>query len=121
MSATSYRQLEAAVDRFERSVAHLPFRHRGIKISAELIMATLEVLNAEPTRTLPQNCRNAIRSKTPDGLDCRVKEKMNHDTRTANIVSDLLVQAGIVEVVRVKNPVTGRMVKGTRLLEEQRW
>jgi len=41
--------------------------------------------------------------------------------RTANIISDVLAKAGIVEIVQVENPDTGRIVKGTRLLQGWDW
>ena len=40
------------------------------------------------------------------------------DTRTANIISDVLEQVGIAEIAKVENPETGRIVKGTKLLEK---
>jgi hypothetical protein len=86
-----------------------------------LIKVAIEVLNAEPTKTLPQNSRNDIKEKTPDGLDRRIKEYLNTNLRTANIISDVLEQAGIVQIVRIKNPRTGREVKGTKLLKEWCW
>jgi len=99
----------------------LPFYERGIKVDHTLIEAALCSLNSSPTKTLPQNCRNDIIERTPDGLDRRIKEKLGSDLRTANIISDLLAGAGIVEVIQVKNPETGRSVKGTRLLEQWCW
>lgn len=81
----------------------------------------MEILNAEATKTLPQNCRNDVREKTPDGLDKRIKESLNTDLRTANIISDVLKLVGIVEIVQVINPQTGRLVKGTKLLQEWSW
>ncbi|OCA85921.1 hypothetical protein A8F94_13815 [Bacillus sp. FJAT-27225] len=96
----------------------LPFKCRGIKISKELIKATIEILNDAPDRMLPQHARNLIRAHTPDGLDLRIKNTMNSDTRTANIISDILASAGIVEVLTIKNKKTGRNIKATRLLSE---
>ncbi|MEH7276186.1 hypothetical protein [Neobacillus vireti] len=57
----------------ERMGQSLPYNCRGIKITHHLIQVTLECLNEAPSKTLPQNCRNNIRSKTPDGLDYRIK------------------------------------------------
>lgn len=98
----------------------LPFRERGIKINKDLISATLEILNDEPTKTLPQNCRNAILEKTPDGLDARLKERLGN-LRQANIISDVLLKAGIVKVIHIENFDTGRSVKGTTLKPEWTW
>ena len=99
----------------------LSFYERGIKIDRLLIGATLCALNNSPTKTLPQNCRNDICERTPDGLDRRIKEQLGSDLRTANIISDLLAGAGIVEVTQVQNPETGRLIKGTRLLDQWCW
>jgi|GEM_PF-1621074 len=102
-------------------VSNIPFRYRGILISRELIKTTMEILNAEATKTLPQNCRNDVRGRTPDGLDKRIKGSLNTNLRTANIVSDVLKLAGIVEIVQVINPQTNRRVKGTKLLQKWSW
>jgi hypothetical protein len=99
----------------------LPFEQRGITINRELIEITLEALSTAPEQTLAQNCRNDTRDRTPDGLDRRIKEKLNNDKRTANVISDVLAVAGIVSVVKVINPETDRQVKATRLEEEQNW
>jgi hypothetical protein len=99
----------------------LPFHLRGIKIDSKLIEATLTILNNCPTNALPQNCRNDIRERTPDGLDRRIKDCLGSDLRTANIISDVLADVGVVEIVKLRNSETGRLVKGTRLLEEWRW
>jgi len=78
----------------DQNVDNVPFRYRGIMITRELIKITMELLNTEPTKTLPQNCRNDVRGKTSDGLDRRIKESLNTDLRTANIISDALKLAG---------------------------
>lgn len=88
----------------QQRIAQLPFRWRGIAITYELVGAAIAILNAEPSKTLPQNCRNDIRSRTPDGLDRRIKEKLNTDLRTANIISDVLEKADIVEVIVLSIP-----------------
>lgn len=93
----------------------LPFWERGIKIDRALLKTAIEILNAAPLKTLPRNCRNDLRLRPPDGLDRRIKEVLNTDLRTANIISDILAECGIVEIVQVVNPQTGRMVKGPRL------
>ena len=114
--------LNKACELIAREVGEqLPFKYRGIYINRKLIQATLEVLNAAPGRTLPQNCRQHTRHNTPDGLDRRIKERLNLDLRTANIVSDLLGRAGVVEVVEVETFRTHRKVKGTRLKGEWSW
>jgi hypothetical protein len=99
----------------------LPFELRGITINRKLIEVTIETLAEAPDQTLVQNCRNDTCERTPDGLDRRIKKKLNSDTRTANIISDVLALAGIVSVVKVTNPETDRKVKATRLEEEQSW
>jgi hypothetical protein len=109
--------MNRACDAIGQKVNKIPFKHRGIMITHELIKITIELLNAEPTKTLPQNCRNDVRERTPDGLDRRIKERLNINLRTANIISDVLEKAGIVEVIQR----TGRTVKRTKLLEEWYW
>jgi hypothetical protein len=106
-----------AYDAIGKKVNKIPFKDRGIKITHELIKITIELLNAEPTKTLPQNCRNVVRERTPDGLDKRIKERLNTNQRKANIISDVLEKAGIVEVIQR----TGRTVKRTKLLEKWSW
>lgn len=116
------QNLKRACSRVEEKLGRtLPFKLRGVTINSVLIEAAINVLHDSPEKTLPQNCRNDIRIRTPDGLDRRIKEYLNTDLRTANIISDVLAEAGIAEVIAVVNPATGRDVKGTRLLEEWRW
>lgn len=102
-------------------IGDLPYKYRGIMITRRLIRATMEILNAESNKTLPQNSRNAIRENTPDGLDKCIKESLNTNLRTGNIISDILKEAEIVEIIRVENPNTGRIVKGTKLLQDWTW
>ncbi len=113
--------LDNACFAVERKHQRLPFSFRGITIDRNLIQATLEILNAEPLHTLPQNCRNDIREKTPDGLDRRIKDYLGTDLRTANIVTDVLEASGIVKNVQVPSPSTGRDIKGTQLLNAWVW
>lgn len=82
---------------------------------------TMELLNKAKEKTLPQNSRNDIVDRTPDGLDKRIKESLKTDLRTANIVSDVLEEASIAKVVSVVNPNTGKSVKGTKLLRQWYW
>ncbi len=99
----------------------ISFRHRGIEVSPRLIKTAIELLNEEPAKVLPQNCRNDVRERTPDGLDRRIKVRLNSDLRTANIISDVLKDASIVEIIQIESARTGRMVKATRLFEEYCW
>lgn len=110
-----------AYDAVEKSGGRLPFECRGIQITKELIKAVMELLNAEDNKTLPQHSANAVVEQTQDGLDRRIKEQMGSDLRTANIVSDVMEKAGIVQVIIGINPATGREVKGTRLKKAWRW
>jgi len=96
----------------------LPYRERGILINSNLIIATIEILNSNKEKTLLQNARSEIMEKTPDGLDKLIKRKLKSNTRTANIISDILQEKGIVEVIKIKNKKTGRLIKATRLLNE---
>lgn len=102
-------------------IGNISYKHRGIMINREFVKATMEILNASSTKSLPQNSRNAVKDKTPDGLDKRIKERLNSNLRTANIISDVLENAGIVDVIKVINISTGRTVKGTRLHQKWSW
>ncbi|MEH7178278.1 hypothetical protein [Neobacillus vireti] len=110
--------INLVMDRLEQT---LPYKCRGIKITHQLIQVTLECLNEEPSKTLPQNCRNDVRSRTPDGLDYRIKNRMGSDLRTANIISDILAEAGIVKITHIINPKTGRSIKASQLLKDWTW
>lgn len=99
----------------------MPFKLRGITINTDLIKATMELLNNESSKILPQNSRNASREKTPEGLDKKIKEVLNTDLRTANIISDILKDVAIVDIIDVESPVTRRRVKGTKLLSSWQW
>jgi hypothetical protein len=94
------------------------YNERGIKINEELIVTTIEILNSSIDKILPQNCRNLSRNKTPFGLDRYIKEKLNNDTRRANIISDELAKKDIVQVTKRPNPKTGRSIKHTLLKNE---
>jgi len=111
----AYKKVEETLNR------SFPFKERGIIIDRSLIEAAMTILNACPTKELPQNSLNAIRERTPDGLDRRIKDYLQTNLRTANIISDILAVAGIVEITQAINPHTGRQVKGTRLLEDWHW
>lgn len=54
-------------------------------------------------------------------LDRNIKEILDTDLRTANIISDILQEVGVVEVLAVINPTTGRKIKGTKLLPKWQW
>jgi hypothetical protein len=113
--------LKKAIHLVNETHEKIPFYHRGIQINENLIRVTMEILNAEPSRTLPQNARNDIVERTPDGLDKRIKLALLTDLRTANIITDVLERAGIVQNVIVTNPYTGRDIKGTKLNENWTW
>lgn len=104
-----------------QAFGRLPFRHRGIRISRDLIEAAIAELNAAPGRILPHNCRQLKREDTPDGLDGRIKDRLQTDLRTANIISDVLEEVGVVEVTLVRNARTGRRVKATKLHRAWGW
>lgn len=98
------------VDKF----GNIPFKHRNIRITKKLIATTLEILNMEANNELPQNCRNLVKEKTPDGLDKRIKVKLNTNLRTGNIISDILKEIGVVEVFKRESTTTGRIIYWTK-------
>jgi len=99
----------------------LPYRKRGIIITFDLLKVTIEILNDANDKTLPQNCRNEVAEKTPDGLDKKIKINLPTTQRTANIVSDVLKEKKVVKIILVQNKKTRRMIKGTRLLGNWTW
>lgn len=113
--------LDKVYNNVELKFGTIPFKLRGIKVTHQLIKVTVEILNEEFTKTLPQNSRNATREKTPDGLDKRIKEALNIDLRTANIISDVLMEAGVVDIINIDSLKSDRKVKATRLLQKSCW
>ncbi|WJH36920.1 hypothetical protein N6H14_15220 [Paenibacillus sp. CC-CFT747] len=113
--------LDRAVAVISGSRPQFPFKLRGIKIDSELIRVTMGILNEAPGKALPQNCSNQVREKSKDGLDRRIKERRDSNLRTANIISDVLSEAGITEVYLDRNARTDRMIKHTKLLAEWVW
>jgi hypothetical protein len=99
----------------------IPFKLRGIVISELLIARALEILNAEKTKTLPQNARHNNLEETPDGLDKRLKIKMGNDTCRGHIVSDILSDVGIVRLLKIRNVKTGKLVNATQLNSDYSW
>ena len=87
----------------ETSNRKLPFFEKKITIDKELIQAAMEILNSEPSKQLPLNHKSDIRENMRDGLDFRIKDYFNIDLRTANIITDILQQAGIAQ----KNVING--------------
>ena len=92
--------LDKACNKTCNKIGNPPLKERHILITRELVQTTMEILNLEPTKCLPQNCRNDIVERTPDGLDKRIKIKLHSDLRTANIISDMLANVGIVEITK---------------------
>jgi hypothetical protein len=99
----------------------LPFKLRGIIISELLIATTIEILNKEKSKMLPQNARHDNLEKTPDGLDKRLKKRIGNDTCRGHIVSDILAEVGVVRLLKVKNIKTGHLVNGTELISDYTW
>lgn len=113
--------LNEACREVTKAFSTIPFKERGIYIKAQLIKAAMEILNSAENKTLPQNCRNDVRERTPDGLDRQIKEYLKSDLRTANIISDVLSNAGVVRIVSMESPLTKRSIKGTQLKTEWTW
>ncbi|WP_321508480.1 PQQ-binding-like beta-propeller repeat protein [uncultured Methanoregula sp.] len=127
-SKTPYSYSPIPQDLFERACRILeerysdfPIKSRGIYIRKNLVKATLEILNSMPGKKLPQNCRDDTRENTPDGLDLRIKEYLDSDLRTANIITDLLESVGIASNIQVPSEKTGHLLKGSQLNPEWCW
>ena len=115
-------------DLFERACGDIvarygffPIECRGIHVQKKLVSVTMEILNSSADKKLPQNCRNDTRENTPDGLDRRIKEYLDSDLRTANIITDILESVGIVSNIQVWNEETGRFIKGSQLNPSWCW
>jgi hypothetical protein len=113
--------LSSAISKVESKYDKLPFTSRKITISKLLIVSTLEILNEEKTKTLPQNARHNCAKDTPDGLDKRLKIRMGSDTCRAHIISDILTDAGVVRVFKTINPKTGKSINATQLISDYIW
>jgi hypothetical protein len=121
---TQYKEMpddirEKVLDLFDDD--YFKEKKRGIKIDRNLIIITIEILNNSKDKTLPQNCKKECRAKTPEGLDRRIKEKMNDDLMRATIISDELQKKGIVEVFEKRDEKTKRVKKHTKLNNEWTW
>ncbi|MDR0552241.1 MAG: hypothetical protein LBG72_09575 [Spirochaetaceae bacterium] len=116
-----YTMPDYLIQRLNNVLPQLPVENRGIIITIERVKVTLEILNNEKDKMLPQNARNLNRDQTPDGLDKRIKIKLDNDLRSANIISDFLSDYGIVRILRLRNIYGNRIVKWTQLLNEWTW
>ncbi|MBC8214165.1 MAG: hypothetical protein ISR90_01815 [Candidatus Marinimicrobia bacterium] len=113
-----YKKIENLI---EKHINKIPYHCHGIHINESLIKCTLEILNETEKNELPLNHRNATRFNTPDGLDKRIKIRLNSDLSTANIIVHELSKIGVIEDVLVENFNTHRLVKGAKLNNQWRW
>lgn len=113
--------LNRACDLIGKEISSIPFRYKGIRITRKLVKAAMEILNAVPERTLAQRSLKAVKEKSPDGLDRRIKERLNSNLMTAPFISEVLAKVEIVDIVYVENPETGRIIKGTKLQRDWKW
>jgi len=112
----------AACDTVSRRVAPLPFVRDGISVSSDLIAAAMEVLNAEPTRTLAIRQRAGADGRVQaDGLDRLLANRDFLDPEISEIVSKTLKDAGIAEPAVVSDWRSHRTFRGIRLLPAWTW
>lgn len=100
----------------EDKFGKIPFSHKGIKITKELIIETINILNSSPNRQMFQMARKNSMKNTPEGLDKELKKKLNVDTKMSDAISDVLEQVEVVKVFKSENPRTRRMVNTTKLV-----
>ncbi len=101
--------------------SRLPFKIRGITISEQMVSTTLEILNEEKTKTLPQNAYHNNAKDTPDGLDKRLKIRMGSNTCKGHIISDILFDVGVVNIHKIRNIKTGKLRNVTELTQNYTW
>jgi hypothetical protein len=112
----------SACDTVSRRVAPLPFERDGIEVSCDLIAAGMECLNAEATRTLAIRQRTGADGRVQaDGLDRLLTQRDFSVPGTAEIVSEVLKEAGIVGPAVVSDWRSHRTFRGIRLLPAWTW
>ena len=117
---TSLRTL--ACDTVSRRVAPVPFIRNSVLVTGDLIAAGIESLNAEATRTLAINQKTGADGRVQvDGLDRLVTERGCPSPGTADTLSLVLKDAGIVEPVVVSDWRSHRTFRGIRLLSVWTW
>jgi len=115
------KMIEEICDTLERKRGDFPYRHKGIEINKELIIATMEILNDATNNKLAIKAKNAIRGEMRDGLDLRLKYELKSDTRRGDIISKELQKINVVEITKVINKETDRFINSVRLLPNWRW
>ena len=117
---TSLRTL--ACDTVSRRVASVPFIRNRVRVTGDLIAAGIESLNAEATRTLAINQRTGADGRVQvDGLDRLLTGRGFPEPGTADTLSLVLKDAGIVEPVVVSDRRSHRTFRGIRLLSVWTW
>ena len=105
-----------------RRVRPLPFTEDGVTITANLVRAAMECLNAEATRTLPVRAAHGTGGRVDNGLDQCLEGHWGivGDT-TAPVLADVLVRAGIAAFAEVINRQHRTRARGVRLLPAWTW
>jgi len=108
----------------EECIGRPPFAHTrtGVRVTEELVLCAVRLLNAAPSRCLPLLPSNTDTALTPEGgLDRALKEHFGNGTRRADTVADVLTSAAIAKTTTVTNPLSGRQVRALRLLPDWSW
>jgi hypothetical protein len=113
--------LALACETLGRRSGRLPFTGEGIEVTEGLVKVTLECLNAEVTRTLPVKAVFRGNEKFPGLAGC-LSERMGSDqSAAAPVIAEILVHAGLAELVEVPDAATRTKVRGIRLLSAWTW
>ncbi len=111
-----------ACDTISRRVARLPFMHKGVTVTCDLITAGMEALNAQANRMLSLKHRTGTGGRVQvEGLDRLLQERGFVHPGTALILSGVLERAGITEPAAVPDRQSHRVMRGTRLGSAWAW
>ncbi len=111
-----------ACDTVSRRVGRLPFMHKGVTVTCDLITAGMEALNAQANRMLSLKHRTGAGGHVQvEGLDRLLQERGFVHPGTALILSGVLERAGITEPAEAPDRQSRRIMRGTRLAPAWTW
>lgn len=114
--------LTLACETVNRRVARLPYLHKGVEVTGELIGVAMECLNAEATHTLPLRTSSAMAKNMVEGFDRCFELRLGANRKTeAGTIAEVLIQSGIAEPVEVQDRCTHTRTNGLRLLPAWSW
>jgi hypothetical protein len=100
----------------------LPLVRKGVEVNADLLIASIEELNAEPNRTLAIRARTGKGGRvTVDGLDRHLATRGFDIAGVAGCVYEVLTKAAITGKASVADRYSRKFLKGIRLLPAWTW